>query len=140
MTDQPQSTAAVAPPPVPPPPPPEAPLDAWQGLQPLRETFLYHIEDPEAVEALRKAGDFFFQVVLEFQGFPDDSQPAILRELGAVARDLRYLQGFLHHGVAEEGRGDMANARYERWLQVKAEEWADTLEEVASEMEQAVAE
>ncbi len=145
MTDREQSTASAVPPPVPPAPPPEAssspaPLDAWQELQPLRETFLHHVGQPEAAEALRRAGDYFYQAVLDFRQYVEDEEPIILLELRAVAKDLRYLQGFLHHEVAEDGQGNMADARFERWLKVRAEEWADTLAEVASEIEQAVAE
>ena len=147
MTDREQSTAAAAARPDPPPPPspeepvsPPSPLDAWKELQPIRETFLHHVGHAETQQALRAIGDYFYQAVLEWRNFPETETPIILLELEAVAKDVRYLQGFLHHTVADDGRGTLADARYERWLKVKAEEWADTLGEVATEIEKAVAE
>ena len=57
-----------------------------------------------------------------------------------MAADVRYLAGFLHHTIADTGKGTMKNQRRERWLQVKAEEWADQLGEMASEIEGTITE
>lgn len=143
MSDRRKSIPALPPEPSPEPDTtetPPSPLDTWDELDPLRATFLRYVFDPEAIAGLRAVARFFYSAVLEWRGDEDEEEPLILSELRAVAADLRYTAGFLYHRTAADDRVTMKDRRLERWLGSQAEEWADQLGEIASEIEQAVAE
>ena len=142
MTSQVESTAAAVPPPLPPflrrPP---NPLDSWKELRPFRETFLRHFTEPGHREALETVGEMVFTLALEYATYwPVTEEESLVEILRTTALDLRYLQGMLAYTAQESGRNSMDDKRLETWLLAHSAEWADQLSEVASEIEQAVAE
>ena len=97
-----------APPPIPPRTPPIPPererpavppvLDPvfWEDYPIFRETCLMFISEPEFNASLRKAGDYFFGMLLECYGdWPAWPESSTRIEMRAAVADLRHLQGFL---------------------------------------------
>lgn len=142
MTSRAESTAAAVPPPLPPHRRPlPNPLDSWTELKPFRETFLRHFTEPGHREALETVGEMVFTLALAYSSnWPETDGDVLLEILRTTALDLRYLQGMLAHTAQESGRDSMDDRRLETWLLARSAEWADQLSEVASEIEQAVAE
>ena len=134
----------------PPPAPPQSPstlparpdpLESWQELQPFRQTFLRHFSAPGHREALETVGEMVFTMALEYAGYwPQSEEPALLEELRTAAEDVRFLHGFLFYAVQESGPDSMVDRHREVYLLAKAGEWADRLDEIASEMQEAVSE
>lgn len=130
MASQEESIPAVPQDPEPPP------ANRWEGLEPWRETFLYHVTDPEVHSALRVLGGQIYEWVLDWQHWPDEESPMVVTELRSAARELRHLESFLVEQVAASTGSD---DRGERRLCVKAEDWGAALGRVAHEIEAAVA-
>ena len=143
MSSRAESTASVAasPPPPPAPPPRVDPLEAWTAFRPFRETFLRHFTAEGHRDALETVGKLVFTMAMEYnQYWPDPTEDDLVEELRAVAADLRYLHGALYYLVKESGRDSMADPRREIWLLANAGTWADTLGELADEMDGMLAE
>ena len=101
------SPPVAAPPPMPPgypPIPPERippavpPIiqpNAWESYNCFRETFMLYISEPEFNASLRKAGDYFFGMLLECcPDWPEWPESSTRTEARALVADLRHLQGF----------------------------------------------
>lgn len=69
----------------------------WTEAGAYRETFLYRL-GPAAADAFRAVGREVCLWSMEYPGTVSDDAA----ELRAVAADLRYLGGFLLHGVATD--------------------------------------
>ena len=104
----------------------------------LREVFLAHFTDPTDNLALRRVADLVYQFTLEWQHFPDTGEPVISVDLRATAKDLRYLETFLAETVASSG--GVGDPRRERALAVRADEWAEKIAAIASEIEASIVE
>lgn len=77
-------------------PPPYASLPReWEALCVFRETFLVWLTPPGAADAFRYIGNLFFDLMLKADDWPVCIEPPVLAELRGVARDLRFLQGYL---------------------------------------------
>lgn len=67
----------------------------WDETAGLRETFLYHFTQPEDATALRRLVWMLLEYALEHARFwPDPEETPVRLQVAAMARDLRYLQGF----------------------------------------------
>lgn len=121
------------------PAPSSKPQEFWEELRPFRETFMRHLRGTPQGAALETLGAFFFEMLLDWLHLPQDNRaPVILEELEAVVIDLQHLRGFLRREVAKS-TGSLEDDSRERWLTAKADEWADSLAEVADEIQMAIA-
>jgi hypothetical protein len=81
--------------------PSEASLQAltppgWDESAGFRETFLYHVTDPEDLQTHRRLARLLYESSLEMARYaPPGGESATREELRAAAADLRHLQGFL---------------------------------------------
>lgn len=103
MRDHPQSTAPA------PTAPPSFDPARWEDFPAFRETFLLHYTAPHHSAALRGLGAMLFEIALEAGGsplFPPLRGSLARHELGAVAGDLRHLQGFLAAVATGQGSDD----------------------------------
>jgi hypothetical protein len=68
----------------------------WDESAGFRETFLYHVHDPEDDRTLRHLGRMLHEASLEMARYvPPSGESATREELRAAAADLRHVQGFL---------------------------------------------
>lgn len=103
----------------------------------FRETWLIYLTDPEDNAAARRLSALAYQLVLGWLHFPPHERPMIEVELGAVVRDLYYLESFLRLTVAEDPCSG-ADPDRERVLAAQARGWSARLAEVAMEIEEAL--
>ena len=74
---------------------PPAPF-SWEDRAVFRETFLVYFTQPGAVDLLRRAGVFFYGLMLESSGeWPGWPESQTRAELRGVVVDLLQIQGFL---------------------------------------------
>jgi hypothetical protein len=142
----PQFTAAPSPPPIPPamlPPdwptvPPAIDPDTWESYNLFRETALMYVSEPEFNAALRKAGDFFFGMLLEcYRDWPEWPESSTRTELRAAVADMRHLQGFLASVGKERQLSSLSQADYR--LSRHAAKVARFLNQIATSTERELA-
>jgi len=141
------ATATLSPEPPPPPPatcpeprrsaggpPPKNPALAWEERPAFREVFLIHFP-PLAAEALREAGRFLYDAVLEREIWAPD-EPWVRARVRAVAADLRFSAQVL--ATLGDARVEAGLTAEEMALAMKAEAWAAEVERFAEILEAAV--
>jgi len=68
----------------------------WEESAGFRETFLYHVTDPEDLQTHRRLARLLYESSLEMARYaPPGGESTTREELRAAAADLRHLQGFL---------------------------------------------
>ena len=140
------SPPVAAPPPLPPgyppipperiPPavPPVIQPNAWEDYNVFRETFLLYISEPEFNASLRKAGDYFFGMLLECcPDWPEWPESSTRTEARALVADLRHLQGFAatmgqEHSVSSLTPEDAKLSKHAAKLARLLKQVTDTLE------------
>src|SRR4051812_8045685 len=75
--------------------PPEIEPERWEDFVAFRETFLLHFTEPRDNVALRGVGHLLYEMVLEYDHFPDQPEGLRRAELRAAVADLRHLEGYL---------------------------------------------
>lgn len=120
--------------------PKEPTTDALEPSDAFRETFLMLFTDPRDNAAWRRMESVLAQAVLDFSRyFPDRSEPCVVEELRAAARDLRHLEIHLGETVASNNEPG-ADPVMERRLTSRADTWAAQVAAIATEIEEAIAE
>lgn len=69
--------------------------EPWKELAPWRETTLFHVTAPSSRRLFEAMGKTMAEAVSEEFSADDLSESCLRAELRAVAKDCRYLQGFL---------------------------------------------
>ncbi len=97
MADQDQSISEPVPQPSHASPSPQGLTPAgWEESAGFRETFLFHFDASEDLQALRHLARMLHESSLEMaRPAPSGAESATREELRAAAADLRHLQGFL---------------------------------------------
>ncbi|HEX6199610.1 MAG TPA: hypothetical protein VF150_05040 [Thermoanaerobaculia bacterium] len=114
-------------------PPPPTPA-AWEDRPAFREVFLVHFP-PEAADALRQAGRYLYDAVLEVDLFELD-EPWVRARVRALAEDLRFSGQVL--ATLGAARAEAGLTAEELALAMKAEAWAAEVERFADSLESAV--
>ena len=141
------ATATRSPDPPPPPPaaqpeprrsaggpPPKPQKLAWEERPAFREVFLIHFP-PLAAEALREAGRFLYDAVLEHE-LREPEEPWVRARVRALAEDLRFTSHVL--ATLGDARVEAGLTAEELALAMKAESWAGEVERFAEILEAAV--
>jgi hypothetical protein len=114
--------------------PPSAPPAAWEDRPAFREVFLVHFP-PEAADALRQAGRYLYDAVLEVDLYELD-EPWVRARVRALAHDLRFSGQVL--ATLGAARVEAGLTTEEMALAMKAEAWAAEVERFADSLESAV--
>ncbi|HEX7182153.1 MAG TPA: hypothetical protein VF756_09945 [Thermoanaerobaculia bacterium] len=120
----------------PPTPPTPSTIDpaAWEDFQGFRESFLAHFTRPEDNAALRRLGQFLYELILETAGtMPDPPESATRTETRAALADLRHLEGFL--GAIGAEHKDASLSPDDARLSELAEVWSVDAGQLADRIE-----
>ncbi len=109
----------------------------WEESAGFRETFLFHVTDPDDAAALRHLSRMLYDSTLELARFtPPVGESATREELRAAAADVRHLQGFLAAVARSEEESELSLADAE--LAALAARQAEVVAGVAVALEQAL--
>lgn len=115
-------------------PPESAPRHAWETRPAFREFFLLHAP-PLAAEALREAGRYFYDALLEHE-LREPDEPWVRARVRALAEDLRFTGEVLAY--LGEARVEAGLSRGEIDLSTRAESWAAEVTAIVRAMEGAL--
>ncbi len=99
MSDQPQLTKAQTPNPLQP--------SHWEAHAVFRETYLHLYPEAHIRDAFRSVGvTLYDNALLHEETYKERGEVPVKSDLRAVLRDLRQLQGYIHHLGVEPGSVD----------------------------------
>ncbi len=99
MSDQPQHTNTQPPSPLQP--------SHWEAHAVFRETYLYLYPEAHIRDAFRRVGiTLYDNALLHEETYRERGEVPVKSDLRAALRDLRQVQGYIHHLGAEPGSVD----------------------------------
>jgi predicted ArsR family transcriptional regulator len=121
-----------------PAPPPHSLTPAgWEESAGFRETFLYHVTEPDDAAALRRLARILYESTLELARYaPPGGESATREELRAAVADLRHTQGFLAAVARSQEESELSLADAE--LAALAARQAQIVAGAAAALEQAL--
>ncbi len=109
----------------------------WEESAGFRETFLFHVTNPDDSAALRHLARILHESTLELARYaPPGGESATREELRAAVADLRHLQGFLAAIARSQEESELSLADAE--LAALAARQAQVVAGVAAVLEQAL--